>query len=168
MVSRQGGSRGQGRGSGRTKPFCSSPAATTIEGFVADDHRLTGLPSKSQQRGCSPARRTASRPGRVTADDPKYAELEHDGDYDADFETAHIAPLLAALDEKLTEVIGTVEDGKLVSTERTIADRYIRECAIANFMNDRRPGRSRWKSTASHSPSRWTRASPSPSTPTSR
>lgn len=77
-----------------------------------------------------------SRDDRVTADDPKYAELEHDGDYDADFETAHIAPLLAALDEKLTEVIGTVEDGKLVSTERTIADRYIRECAIANFMND--------------------------------
>lgn len=77
-----------------------------------------------------------SRDDRVAADDPKYADLEHDGDYDAEFETAHIAPLLAALDEKLTEIIGTVEDGELVSTERTIADRYIRECAIANFMND--------------------------------
>ena len=77
-----------------------------------------------------------SRDDRVAADDPKYKDLEHDGDYDAAFEAEHIAPLLAALDEKLTEVIGTVEQGDLVSTERTIADRYIRECAIANFMND--------------------------------
>ena len=77
-----------------------------------------------------------SRDDRVAADDPKYKDLEHDGDYDAAFEAEHIAPLLAALDEKLTEVIGTVEQGELVSTERTIADRYIRECAMANFMND--------------------------------
>lgn len=77
-----------------------------------------------------------TRDDRVAADDPKYPNLEHDGDYDAAFEAEHIAPLLAALDEKLTEVIGTVKDGELVSTERTIADRYIRECAIANFMND--------------------------------
>ncbi|WP_052161447.1 5'-nucleotidase C-terminal domain-containing protein [Hoeflea sp. BAL378] len=77
-----------------------------------------------------------TRDDRVAADDPKYNDLEHDGDYDAAFEAEHIAPLLAALDEKLSEVIGTVEDGELVSTERTIADRYIRECAMANFMND--------------------------------
>ncbi|ADZ70223.1 bifunctional metallophosphatase/5'-nucleotidase [Polymorphum gilvum] len=76
------------------------------------------------------------RDDRVKADDPKYAGLEHDGDYDADFEAEHVLPLIKALDSKLAEQIGTVEDGALVSTERTIADRYIREVAIANFMND--------------------------------
>ncbi|MBU2484231.1 MAG: 5'-nucleotidase C-terminal domain-containing protein [Alphaproteobacteria bacterium] len=77
-----------------------------------------------------------TRDDRVAADDPKYPGLEHDGDFDSEFEAEHIAPLLAALNEKLTEVIGSVEQDELVSTERTIADRYIRECAIANFMND--------------------------------
>ncbi len=74
---------------------------------------------------------------RVAADDPKAAMLEQPGDYDAAFEEAHVAPLIAALDKKLAEVIGRVDDADgLVSTERTIADRYIRETAIANFMND--------------------------------
>lgn len=76
------------------------------------------------------------RDNRVKADDPKYAGLEHDEDFDAEFEASHVAPLLAALDEKLKDVIGTVEGADLVSSERTIADRYIRECAIGNFMND--------------------------------
>ena len=77
------------------------------------------------------------RDDRVSADDPRYAGLEHDGDYDQEFEQAHVQPLIRALDGKLAEQIGRVEDaGKLVSAERTIADRYMRETAIANFMND--------------------------------
>lgn len=77
-----------------------------------------------------------NRDDRVKADDPTYASLEHDGDFDATFEAETIAPLLKALESKLAEEIGQVADDELVSTERTIADRYIREVAIANFMND--------------------------------
>lgn len=77
-----------------------------------------------------------ARDNRVAATDARYAELEHDGDFDAAFEAAHVAPLLAALDAKLTEKIGSVAAGAPVSTAQTIADRYVRECAIANFMND--------------------------------
>lgn len=77
-----------------------------------------------------------ARDNRVAASDPKYADLEHDGDFDAAFEAAEIAPLLAALDTKLQEVIGSVASGTPVSTAQTIADRYVRECVIANFMND--------------------------------
>jgi 5'-nucleotidase/UDP-sugar diphosphatase len=76
------------------------------------------------------------RDDRVKADDPKYAGLERDEHYDTAFEEAHVAPLLAALETKLAEQIGTVDAGDLLDTERTIADRYLRETAIANFMND--------------------------------
>lgn len=77
-----------------------------------------------------------NRDDRVKADEPTYAALEHEGDYDAAFEAETIAPLLKALDSKLAEEIGQVASDELVSTERTLADRYIREVAIANFMND--------------------------------
>lgn len=77
-----------------------------------------------------------SRDDRVAKGDEKYATLEHDGDFDAEFEATHIAPLIAALDAKLAEQIGTVQGGGLLDTPRTIADRYIRETAIGNFMND--------------------------------
>ena len=76
------------------------------------------------------------RDDRVAEGDEKYPTLEHDGDYDAAFEAAVMAPMIAALDEKLAEVIGEVADDSLLSTERTIADRYVGEAAIANFMND--------------------------------
>lgn len=76
------------------------------------------------------------RDDRLKADDEKYATAEHDGDYDAAFEAQVMAPMIAALDDKLSEVIGAVADDTLVSTERTIADRYLGEVALANFMND--------------------------------
>jgi len=79
---------------------------------------------------------TKKRDDRVAADDGKYAGLEHDGDFDAEFETAHVKPLRDALEVKLAEAIGTVAPDAEISTEVTIAQRYIGEAAIANFMND--------------------------------
>ena len=76
------------------------------------------------------------RDDRVGPDDEAYTALEHEGDYDAAFEERVMAPMIAALDAKLAEVIGEVEDAPLISTERTIADRYVGEAALANFMND--------------------------------
>jgi len=76
------------------------------------------------------------RDDTVAEGDEGYDALEHDGDYDAAFEAAHVAPLMEALEARLAEEIGRVEAEGLVSAERTIADRYIRETAIANFMND--------------------------------
>jgi len=76
------------------------------------------------------------RDDRVAESDERYAELEHEGDYDATFETRVMAPMIAALDDKLAEVIGEVKDAPLISTGRTLADRYVGEAAIANFMND--------------------------------
>jgi 5'-nucleotidase/UDP-sugar diphosphatase len=77
-----------------------------------------------------------SRDDRVKEGDEKYAGLEHDGDFDAAFEAEVMAPMFAALDGKLAEVIGEVADDSLINRERTIADRYVGEAAIANFMND--------------------------------
>jgi len=76
------------------------------------------------------------RDNRVAADDPRAATLETDDDYDQDFEVAHVAPLIAALDDKLAQTIGTVATDADVSPERVIADRYMRETALLNFMND--------------------------------
>ncbi len=72
---------------------------------------------------------------RVTADDPKFASLQQDGDYDADFEQAHIAPLIKALDSKLSEIIGQVQSHDLTK-ELMVASRYIGENKLANYMND--------------------------------
>jgi 5'-nucleotidase/UDP-sugar diphosphatase len=76
------------------------------------------------------------RDDRVAVDDEKYAGLEHDGDYDAVFETEIMAPMIAALDEKMTEVIAHVADDTLINSDRTRLDRYVGEVALANFMTD--------------------------------
>lgn len=72
----------------------------------------------------------------VAADDPKYASLEQDGDFDAAFEDAHVQPLRVALESKLAEAIGTVTAGAAVSNPTVMAERYSRENALLNFMND--------------------------------
>ncbi|MEP2717802.1 5'-nucleotidase C-terminal domain-containing protein [Pseudophaeobacter sp.] len=76
------------------------------------------------------------RDDRVTEGDEKYASLEHDGDFDAGFEAEVMAPLITALESKLSEVIGEVKDDSLVNHDQTVADRYVGEVALANFMND--------------------------------
>lgn len=77
-----------------------------------------------------------SRDDRVQPGQDGYDALEHEGDYDTGFETGVMAPMIAALDGKLAEIIGEVAAGAPVSTEATQATRYTGETAIANFMND--------------------------------
>ncbi|WP_156453063.1 bifunctional metallophosphatase/5'-nucleotidase [Polycladidibacter stylochi] len=79
---------------------------------------------------------TKKRDQRVASSDPKFSKLEQEGDYDQEFETSVIAPMVSALETKLSEVIGRVTDDTLINTERTVNDRYIGESALANFMND--------------------------------
>ncbi|MBD3787318.1 MAG: bifunctional metallophosphatase/5'-nucleotidase [Sphingomonadales bacterium] len=80
---------------------------------------------------------TKRRDDRLAPGDDGYDAAEKDADYDQQFEAEVIAPMIAALDGKLAETIGTVVDPEgLLSRERTIADRYLRESALANFMND--------------------------------
>jgi 5'-nucleotidase/UDP-sugar diphosphatase len=76
------------------------------------------------------------RDDRVAEGDERYAQLEHDGDFDAGFEAEIMAPMIAALDGKLAEIIGSVAADAPVSTEATLATRYVGETALANFMND--------------------------------
>jgi 5'-nucleotidase/UDP-sugar diphosphatase len=76
------------------------------------------------------------RDDRIGTDDPDYGNYEHDDDLDMEFENTVMAPLYAQLDDKLQEVIGTAGSSEEFSTEKTIADRYVGETVIANFMND--------------------------------
>ena len=80
---------------------------------------------------------TKRRDDRLKPGDAGYDGAEKDEDYDADFEAAVIAPMMAAIEDRMAETIGDVVDPEgLLARERTIADRYIRETALANFMND--------------------------------
>ncbi len=82
-------------------------------------------------------RATKRRDDRLSPGDDGYEAAEKDDDYDMAFEQTVMAPMIAAIDEKMVETIADVDDPEsLISTDRTIADRYIRETAIANFMND--------------------------------
>ncbi|RBI86210.1 bifunctional metallophosphatase/5'-nucleotidase [Rhodosalinus halophilus] len=76
------------------------------------------------------------RDDRVSEGEDGYDDLEHDDDYDAAFEAEVMAPMIAALDTKLAEIIGEVAEDAPISTEETLATRYTGETAIANFMND--------------------------------
>lgn len=76
------------------------------------------------------------RDDRVAADAPEYANLEHDDSYDQEFERAHVQPLIVALEDKLAEIVGEVKADGLLTTEKTHADRYFSEIALANFIVD--------------------------------
>ncbi|MDM8558852.1 5'-nucleotidase C-terminal domain-containing protein [Candidatus Parabeggiatoa sp. HSG14] len=76
------------------------------------------------------------RDDRVASDDPNYGNYEHDDDLDMEFENTVMAPLYAMLDDKLQEVIGTAGGLDDLSTVQNIADRYVGETVMANFMND--------------------------------
>lgn len=72
----------------------------------------------------------------IKADDPTYATLEHNTDFNADFEQTVMQPLVALLGDKLKEVIGEAGNSEALTTAQTYADRYVGETLIANFMND--------------------------------
>lgn len=73
---------------------------------------------------------------RVQPGDETYAGLQHDGDWDAGFETLVIDPLRVRLDRVLEETIADLAVGDAVSTDTTLATRYVAETPIANLMND--------------------------------
>ena len=62
--------------------------------------------------------------------------VQTEDDYDHEFQTAYIAPLMAKLKHRLKAVLGKTEKSAAISPEVTRIDRYIGESAIANFMND--------------------------------
>ena len=76
------------------------------------------------------------RDDRVAADDERYPTLEHDEDYDMAFDEEVIQPIYALLADRMDDIIGRAGELTDATTEATIADRYVRETAIANFMND--------------------------------
>lgn len=84
--------------------------------------------------------------GRATTDGTPY---ESESDYDTTYQKNVIDPIYAELEEKLREVIAQTEDNELVSDERNMLDRYIGECAFANFMNDAIVARSKSFNTGS-------------------
>jgi len=73
-----------------------------------------------------------------TTSQPDYdpANFEQPADIDAEFEQSVMQPIYAQLTERLSQVLGTAGDVSELATETTIANRYIGEVAIANFMND--------------------------------
>jgi len=76
------------------------------------------------------------RDDRVGPDDPDYDKYEQDDDLDPNFEQDVMQPLYAKLDHKLLEVIGSAGSSENLSTAPNIADRYVGETVMANFMND--------------------------------
>ena len=108
--------------------------AKTLGLFQAVAESKDGKVALSQiQAGLIPLK---VRDDRKKQDDPDYAKLEHDSDYDQEFEQKNLDPILAQLEKRLDMVIAQVEAGPELSTESTIADRYLTETALANFMND--------------------------------
>jgi len=72
----------------------------------------------------------------IKSDDATYATLEHDTDFNADFEQTVMQPLYVLLSDKLKEVLGESGNSEDLTTAKTYADRYVGETLIANFMND--------------------------------
>lgn len=72
----------------------------------------------------------------IKSDDATYSTLEHDTDFNADFEQTIMQPLYALLSDKLKEVLGESGSSEELTTAKTYSDRYVGETLIANFMND--------------------------------
>lgn len=73
---------------------------------------------------------------RVPASDPKASGLQQSGDWDEGFHGLALTPLVAKLGGRLMDPIAEVEADEMIGTDRTRADRYVGESAIADLMND--------------------------------
>lgn len=73
---------------------------------------------------------------RVPATDPAHANYEQDADVDLAFQQTVMAPMMERLRVRLSEPLGTTGSSAEIGTPGTVADRYVGESAIANFMND--------------------------------
>ncbi|MFT5661798.1 MAG: 5'-nucleotidase/UDP-sugar diphosphatase [Sulfurimonas sp.] len=74
------------------------------------------------------------RDDRDTKHNPLVNEI--DADIDLNFKTNITDPILAKLSGKLAETLATVNYEENMSLASTLADRYVGESTIANFMND--------------------------------
>jgi 5'-nucleotidase/UDP-sugar diphosphatase len=92
-------------------------------GYAATDMKAALLPIKS-------------RDDRVASDQKGWANLEHEGDYDGRFEKENVEPILTRLAGKMKERLGRTAATQGFSTERILAERYVGECGMANYMND--------------------------------
>lgn len=64
------------------------------------------------------------------------AKHETDDDIDMNFKTDVTDPIMAMLTTKLADTLAQIEYADEIGSDATLNDRYMRECAIANFMND--------------------------------
>ena len=92
-------------------------------GYAAEDMKAVLLPIKS-------------RDDRVAPSQKGWVDLEHEGDYDGRFEKENVEPILARLAGKMKEKLGRTAATQGFSTERILAERYVGECGMANYMND--------------------------------
>jgi len=81
-------------------------------------------------------KRRDERERTTSAPDYDPSNYEQDSDLDLAFEETIMQPIYTLLDGKLQEVIGIAGDSQDISTAQTLADRYVAESAIHNFMND--------------------------------
>lgn len=73
---------------------------------------------------------------RVQPGAANYANFEQDADVDVAFHDTVIVPMMARLADRLALPLGVTTGNPDMGAAATIADRYKRESAIANFMND--------------------------------
>jgi 2',3'-cyclic-nucleotide 2'-phosphodiesterase (5'-nucleotidase family) len=76
------------------------------------------------------------RDKRVALTDPTAKNFEQDTDIDLEFEKTVMSPLYNLLGTRLKEVIGQAGNVAELAQEKVIAERYVGQCTMANFMND--------------------------------
>lgn len=76
-----------------------------------------------------------TRNGDIGTDHTDVDQYEQPGDYDQDFETTTIAPLIRRVQSILNNQIARVDTDDL-SFKSAVLDRYTKECALLNFMAD--------------------------------
>lgn len=81
-------------------------------------------------------KRRDQRPATVNAPDYNPSLYEQESDLDTVYEQTVMQPLYAMLATQLQEVIGVAGDSQALSTDSLIANRYLNQTALHNFMND--------------------------------
>ncbi|WP_320128938.1 bifunctional UDP-sugar hydrolase/5'-nucleotidase [uncultured Sphaerochaeta sp.] len=77
-----------------------------------------------------------TRDDRIKPGSTAFNSMEHDSDYDIAFERAVVNPILSLVSEKMEQPLAKVSNDPSFSTEQVLAQRYLGECGMANYMND--------------------------------
>jgi len=91
-----------------------------------------GLRSQAQAK-LNPLKK---RDKRVALTDATAKNFEQDTDIDLDFEKTVMQPLYDMLGGRLSEVIGQAGNVPEIAQDKVIAERYVSQSTMANFMND--------------------------------